>query len=131
MNKILKQSLILIFMVGVLVLPYFVFAGAATGDSNTPLGKLQSVAVSGGYDKATNDTSLAAILGTVVSVFLSLLGIIFVILIILGGHNWMTASGNEEKVSKAQDTLWRAVIGLIIVVSAYAIWSFVGEKLLH
>lgn len=131
MNKILKQILILFFMVGVLILPYFVFAGTAKTNTDTPLGKLQNVAVDGGYNKTTDETSFSVILGTVVSVFLSLLGIIFIILIILAGYNWMTAAGNEEKVSKAQDTLWRAVIGLIITVGSYAIWEFVFSKLLY
>jgi hypothetical protein len=37
----------------------------------------------------------------------------------------MTAGGNEEKVSKAKTTLYRAIIGLIITISAYAITYFV------
>jgi hypothetical protein len=41
----------------------------------------------------------------------------------------MTAGGNEEKVGKAKETLWRAVIGLIIVASAYAITYFVFTNL--
>lgn len=74
-------------------------------------------------------TSVADVLSMVIKAFLGLLGIIFVILIILGGYNWMTAAGEEEKVNKAKDTLKRAIIGLIIVVSAYAITYFVFTNL--
>ena len=46
--------------------------------------------------------------------------------IIYAGYNWMTAQGEEEKVSKAKDTIQRAVIGLIVTIAAYAIsyWVF-------
>ena len=42
----------------------------------------------------------------------------------------MTARGEEEKVEKAKDTITRAIIGLIIVVGAYAIWSFIFSNLI-
>ncbi len=115
--KVAEQILILVILVSILILPYFVFAAG-------PIDKLTSVANTGGYADA-NETSFASILGLVVSAFLSLLGIIFVILMVYAGHNWMTAAGNEEKLKKAQETLWRAVIGLIIIIGAWAIWQFV------
>ncbi|MCD4762299.1 hypothetical protein K8R32_05065 [bacterium] len=61
----------------------------------------------------------------VIKGFLSVLGIIFIILLILAGYNWMTAAGDEAKVTKAKDTIQKAIIGLIIIVSAYAITAFV------
>ena len=73
--------------------------------------------------------SVGSVMAMVIKAFLGLLGIIFVILIITAGYNWMTAAGEEEKVNKAKDTLKRAMIGLIIVVSAYAITYFVFKNL--
>ncbi len=81
-----------------------------------------------GFETATED-SVGSVIATVITAFLSLLGIIFVILILVGGYHWMTAGGNEEKVEKAKNTISRAVIGLIIVVSAYAITYFVFSNL--
>jgi hypothetical protein len=75
------------------------------------------------------DTSVGSVMALVIKGFLSLLGIIFIVLIIVGGYNWMTAAGDEEKIKKAKDTLRRAIIGLIIVVSAYAITYFVFSNL--
>ncbi len=60
---------------------------------------------------------------------LGLLGIVFLIMIILGGFNWMTAAGNDDKVTKAKATLFRGVIGLFIVISAYVITAFVFRAL--
>ncbi|MEA3463471.1 MAG: hypothetical protein U9R14_00060 [Patescibacteria group bacterium] len=118
MNKLFKQILILIFLIALLVLPYFVFADSAA------LEKLEGVGTGGGYADA-NIYTMSIITGTAVKAFLSLLGIIFIILIIYAGYEWMTAGGNEEKLTKAKETLWQATIGLIIVVGTYAIWRFI------
>ena len=76
----------------------------------------------------TNAT-VGSILAVVIKTFLSLLGIIFIILILLGGYNWMTAAGEEEKVRKAQETIRRAIIGLAIIIAAYSITYFVFKNL--
>ena len=56
---------------------------------------------------------------------LTLLGLIAVIMIIYGGFIWLTAGGNEDKVSTAKRIISAAVIGLIIVLLAWAIITFV------
>lgn len=76
-----------------------------------------------------NTGAMSALVATVIKAFISLLGIIFVILIIYAGYSWMTAAGDEAKVTKAKDTLQRAVIGLIIIVAAYSITFFVFQSL--
>lgn len=81
-----------------------------------------------GYAIADED-SAAEIVATVIEAFLGLLGLIFVILIIMAGYNWMTASGDAAKIDKAKQTMTRAIIGLVIIVSAYAITYFVFQKL--
>jgi hypothetical protein len=77
----------------------------------------------------TAGTTLPDIIQLVISAFLGLLGIIFIVLIIYSGFNWMTAGGDEEKVTLAKNTLTRAVIGLIIIVAAYSITYFVFTNL--
>lgn len=69
------------------------------------------------------------IVGTIINVALSLIGIIMVVLIIYGGFLWMTARGEEKQVTKAKDVLTAAIIGLIIVLAAYAIARFVIQAL--
>jgi amino acid transporter len=66
---------------------------------------------------------------SLIKAFLGILGIIFIILIIYAGYNWLTAGGEEEKVRKAKDTIKRAVIGLIIIAASYAITAFVFKNL--
>ena len=69
--------------------------------------------------------SMAGIIGAIIGTFLSLLGVIFLILIIYGGFIWMTSGGNETKVLKAKKILTEAIVGLIIILSAYSITYFV------
>lgn len=81
------------------------------------------------WGQAPGPSGMTSIIQSVISAFLGLLGIIFLVLIIYAGYNWMTAQGEEEKVIKAKDTLTRAIIGLIIIVAAYSITYFVFSNL--
>ncbi len=69
--------------------------------------------------------SIPEIIGAIIGIVLSFLGIIFLCLIIYGGFVWMTSGGNEIKVLKAKNILRNSIIGLIIILSAYSITRFV------
>ncbi len=56
---------------------------------------------------------------------LAFVGVLFLILMIAGGFKWMTARGNETEVEKAKTMVFRGVIGVLIVLSAYIISYFV------
>ncbi len=75
------------------------------------------------------DQPLENTIGTLINVFLGVLGIIFLVLIIYAGFLWMTAAGNEGQVEKAKNIMVTSVIGLVILLSAYAISSFVIDQL--
>jgi len=69
--------------------------------------------------------SIPTVAGGIIKIFLSILSIIFIALMLYGGYLWMTARGNQEQVTKAKELITSAVIGLIIVIAAYAITYFV------
>jgi uncharacterized membrane protein len=71
------------------------------------------------------------IIANAINIVLSLIGVLFIGLMIYGGYNWMTAGGNEEKVKTAKGTVTEAAIGLIVVIGAYAISYFVLEFLVN
>ncbi len=60
-------------------------------------------------------------IGKVVQILLGFIGILFVVLIIVGGFRWMTSGGNEQKIDEAKRLITNATIGLVVVVLAYSI----------
>lgn len=119
-----KNIIACICLIAALALPQMILA------ANPALNTLDNIASGerGPYKEAM-ETDLMEIIGTVISVALGLLGVIFLVLMIYAGYNWMTARGEEEKVSSAKDTIVRAVTGLIIVIGSYAAWKFIFSKL--
>lgn len=66
---------------------------------------------------------------TIIRSALGLLGIVTTCLIMYAGFKWMTAGGNEDDIATAKKTMTAAVIGLLIIMSAYAITTFVISSL--
>ncbi|KKW42726.1 MAG: hypothetical protein UY92_C0004G0062 [Candidatus Magasanikbacteria bacterium GW2011_GWA2_56_11] len=71
---------------------------------------------------------LPEIVGTVINAVLSLVGLIFLVLMVYAGILWMTARGDESKVEKAKTIIEASLIGLFITVSAYAITVFLTGR---
>jgi len=65
----------------------------------------------------------------VLNVLLGFLGIIAVIIILLGGFKWMTAMGEEEKVGEAKKLISAGIVGLVVILAAYAIAKYVIETI--
>lgn len=76
------------------------------------------------------DQDIRITIAKIIRIVLGFLGLIALSLIIYAGWLWMTSEGNEEKISKAKQILKNAVIGLIIILSAFAIVTFILNKLL-
>ena len=67
---------------------------------------------------------------TIVKYLFGFLGIIAILLMLYAGFIWMTAAGNEEKVSQAKKIMSAAIIGLVIIFISYAIAAFVVNQLI-
>lgn len=72
-----------------------------------------------------NKTDVRILVTKFIQVILGLLASIFLILIIYAGFRYMTAAGNQDQTKKAISQIGNAVIGLIIVLAAWAITIFV------
>jgi len=84
---------------------------------------LKTTAMDGaGYgDSLTAESFISLIVTTA----LSFIGLLFLILAIYGGYIWMIARGNEQEVDKAKQIIQNSIIGLVIVIAAYAISWYV------
>jgi hypothetical protein len=74
-------------------------------------------------------TDIRLVVANIIRIALGLLGIIALVLIVYAGYLWMTAGGNEEQIADAKKFLINTAIGLAIILSAYAIVSFIISKL--
>jgi hypothetical protein len=106
--------LFIIFFAVIFLLPETVFAQTA-GDFGTD--KLSSVNL--------GNQDLQKTISGIINVFLGFLGILATIIILYGGFVWMTSGGNAEKIDKAKRILINGVIGLLIILSSYAIARFI------
>ena len=129
LTKLVKYKMVLsiIFMLclGFTLVPNNALAGT---DDPVPkkiefeIGTIQTETGLGGED-------VRSTIASIIKVALGLLGIVAVVIILWGGFVWMTAGGNDEKVGEARKIIFSGIIGLAIVLSAYAIAAYVLNKL--
>jgi phage shock protein PspC (stress-responsive transcriptional regulator) len=79
----------------------------------------------------STEQNVKAVIANIIRVLLGFLGLIAVVLVLYAGFQWMTAAGNEEKVATAQSTLRAGLIGLVIILAAFAIASFIINTILN
>ena len=115
----------IVLLVAIFSFPHFVGA-QSVADPNSNLQQGVQV-ISQPLGLPTTDIRL--VIARIIRVALGLLGIIALVLMLYAGFLWMTAGGNEEQIDSAKKVLTNAIIGLAIILSAYAIVSFVISKL--
>jgi len=78
---------------------------------------------------ASGAISVPTLVGNLINALLGLSGLILVGLLVYGGFLYMTAQGDTERVKTAKKTMINAVIGIVIIVAAYAAAAFVIAQL--
>ena len=99
---------------------------------------ITKLAVSKGVDIKWGDngvnegsTNLEGDVKTILSAIIGVLGFVCVVVMIIGGFNYMTSSGDAGKVKKAKDTILYGLIGLVVCVLAFALVQFVIGNILE
>ena len=125
-----KGPVIIMLLTVFFVLPGLVFnINAASGVDKAVDGLEASGKEAFGADSQSLTTTVPTAIGKIVGAGLAFIGVLFFGLVIYGGLLWMTARGNEQQVEKAKDLIVAAIIGLVIVLAAYAITSYIGGSL--
>jgi len=106
---------------GSLTLPIYV-ALAAPNPYTEAQNKVAAVGSNAGI---TGQEDLTKIIGNIINIVLGFLGILLLIYFLYAGFLWMTSGGGEDGKKKAITMMKNAVIGLIIIVVAYALSNFV------
>ena len=72
----------------------------------------------------SSENTATTVISRIINIVLGFLGLIALILFIVGGFQWMTSGGNEEKTAGAKKLMVSAIIGLAIVLGAAVISTF-------
>lgn len=107
-----------------------VFFVGSTVQAKKTLGDAQSALGDVVTPTGISEGNISVAAGSVVKGITASMGIVFFILMVYSGIVWMTARGEEDRVTKARETIIAATIGLAIVVSAYAVTQLVVDKII-
>ena len=90
--------------------------------------RAQHVANTAGYTSLGSEVFPNTV-GAVINTVMTFVGMLFLLFMIYAGYLWMTARGEDEQVKKATGIIKTSVIGLIILLSAYAISNFIIARI--
>ncbi len=82
-----------------------------------------------GTNAGSSTATLPQLIGNLINVALTVIGIFLVVWFVYAGYQWMMSGGDEKKVADAKKKISSAVIGLVIILAAYAISSYVLSAL--
>jgi len=117
-KKISRQLFGFLLLLGLLFFAQFAFAqGFGVNE------------VSNGLDGSLTATDPRTLAGRIINIILGFLGLIAVTLAIYAGYLWMSSNGDEEKIENAKKILRNSVIGLVIILSSWAIATYLITKL--
>ena len=75
--------------------------------------------------------TVSNLIGQVVQIIFSIVGILAVLMMILGGINLMTSAGDPGKIKKGKDTIIWGIIGLCVTLFSYVIINFVLTAIIN
>ncbi len=127
MKNLLTQKYKLVLTTGFLAILSLPGILLAASGRDTALEGLDVSGSAAALDTSTSD--LPSMIGNVINYLFGLVGVIFLIVIIIGGVTWMTAGGAEDKVGKAKKMITEGSIGVVVIFLAYAIVYFVLQAL--
>lgn len=120
--KNISKHLISLAILALLIVPGFALTAHAQFDPGLNQ-------VSTGLNNSLSQADPRTVIGRIINMALGFLGVLAVGIVLLGGFKWMTAGGNEEKTGEAKKLLGAGVIGLVIILSSWAIANFIISSL--
>ena len=70
------------------------------------------------------------LIGRIINAALGIVGSLALAMFIYGGFTWMLAAGSSDKIQKGKNIIIWAIVGLIVIFSAYAMVKFVLSAIL-
>lgn len=127
MNKFFRK---LLALAGGFLLVFFLWhAPVFAGTLKDALPNLGAAGSGFGGQPGQEPIDPAVLVGKIINIFLTVIGAVFFLLMLYGGYQWMMARGDTDKVTKAKGLITDAIIGLIVVFSAYALTYFIVRRI--
>jgi len=101
-------------------------AALINGQSGTAADFNNKLSAAAGQTEYNTGNTPEDIMIIAIRILLSVLGMIFLIIIYIAGSDWMQSNGNEEKIQKAKDSIRNMLIGLALILLAYALSAGFG-----
>lgn len=86
----------------------------------------EEVFIGEGGEKVATIKGLEAIFSNILSIALTLAGIVLFIMLLVGGFRYLTSGGDPKAKEAAQGTLTQAIAGLVILLLAFVILRFIA-----
>ncbi|MBT5808628.1 hypothetical protein HOI18_05140 [Candidatus Uhrbacteria bacterium] len=64
---------------------------------------------------------IVVVISRIIKAILGIVGAIALLMFVWGGLQWVLSAGSPDKIKKGKDTLVWAVIGLTVIIAAYAL----------
>lgn len=103
----------------------FAFADFASAQGYSPLVQIPGVSLISGT------TNLSLYLVGMYNFLLSVVGIVAVMMLIIGGMRYITAAGNQAAVSDAKDIIYNALFGLLLAILSWVIVAEINPDVLY
>lgn len=128
-NKFIKKIFVFVITSFMLFSGYFLRVNAQT------LWNMQDdqdkTNLSQNFSPSSEALDLRQYVVNLIKLFLTILGMIFLVLIIWAGFRWMTSMGEAAAVDKAKAQIKASIIGILIILAAYSITLFVTSIYEH
>lgn len=121
----MKKLIVIIGVIAALIAPLVVTSNVSA----------QSVDIYGACSGSSGEVcknrgaTVQPLFKNLINAILLILGAISVIMIIIGGFQYVTSAGDSNKVKTAKSTIMYAVIGVAVALLSYAIVDFVFGKI--
>jgi hypothetical protein len=128
MQNYFSKILIVILLLG-LVLPTF-GVQAQTFESVDKGSSIKIPSFLKGEKGPAGTRTFGGLITQILSILLLVIGSLSVLFLIIGGFRYVTASGNEEAAEGAKRMIWNSVVGLVLVIMAFAIITIITNVLI-
>lgn len=80
-----------------------------------------------GEENVAQISDLEIIFQNLLNVVMVLAGLVFFVMLLAGGLNYLTSGGDPEKVKKAGGTISNALMGFVLLIASWFILRFISQ----